>query len=166
MRYGDAALATLLITALIAIVEPAAFILPNKRIPNASLCKTNVHRRHGVHRHHPRNQHPEGINIDTNDNPNQHRGWISSYSDDQSSEGDSLREPLTRGLDGASWSSYTSSVDDEDAGTTRILFDDGGEEAWLEAVASIMAPDATEARSAGVNRPEKVREVQEISMGP
>jgi len=159
MIYGEATIATLLIIGLVAINESAAFILPGKQSLSKSPRAANLHRRHGI------NQHREGI--ETNDNPNQHRGWISSYPDDQPSPGDASRvEYLTRRLDDSSWNSSASSIIGEDGDSPMIVVDDGGEEAWLDDVARIMTSDRAGARSKDVHRAEKVRQVQEMTMGP
>ncbi|KAL3802589.1 hypothetical protein ACHAW5_011344 [Stephanodiscus triporus] len=129
----------------------------------------------GLHssRHRPRTQRrqkpsplfsdPDGDEV--NYDPNR---WISS--DVQSSLGDaSWEESLQRREDGSLWSSYSSSDDD---GTSEMISDeakftteaDGGEEAWLDALAGIAA-DEVEFMSKEADRADKVRQMQEMGFG-
>jgi len=98
---------------------------------------------------------------DINSDPNR---WISS--DDQSSLGDaSWEESLASRDDGSLWSSFASSDDD----STEIVADeddsilntDGGEEAWLDALAGIAA-DEVEFMSKEADRADKARQMQEM----
>ena len=100
---------------------------------------------------------------DVNFNPNR---WISS--DSESSLGDaSWEETLQRRADGSFWSSFsspdaTSEMISDDAKSTTDT--DGGEEAWLNALASIAA-DEVAFMSKEADRADKVRQMQEMGFG-
>ena len=104
------------------------------------------------------------IDDDVNYDPNR---WIGS--DVQSSLGDARwEESLQRREDGSLWSSFSSSddatsemVSDEVKSTTDT---DGGEEAWLDALASIAA-DEVAFMSKEADRADKVRQMQEMGFG-
>jgi ferredoxin len=104
------------------------------------------------------------IDDDVNYDPNR---WIGS--DVQSSLGDaSWEESLHRREDGSLWSYFSSSddatsemVSDEVKSTTDT---DGGEETWLDALASIAA-DEVAFMSKEADRADKVRQMQEMGFG-
>ena len=93
--------------------------------------------------------------------------WLSS--DEQTSLGDaSWEETLAGREDGSLWSSFASSDDvtdsDDSSETTKDETTDtadGGEEAWLDALASIAA-DEIEFMSKEADRADKVRQMQEM----
>jgi len=139
-----------LLVAAIAINGSNAYVFPIRHSPRASLSRPNASRRLGPNRRHMRNlrqQNPWPLFSDPDDDtdydPNQ---WISS--DDESSLGDaSWEESLARRNDGSLWSSFASSEDDgsseppADGGESTIDAEDGGEDAWLDALASIAADE-------------------------
>jgi ferredoxin len=123
-------------------------------------------------RHHPREQRrqmqtplfSEPYDDVVNFDPNR---WISS--DSESSLGDaSWEETLQRREDGSLWSSFSS----PDDATSEMISDDakstadtdGGEEAWLDALASIAA-DEVAFMSKEADRADKVRQMQEMGFG-
>lgn len=163
MRHEASAAVTL--AAAIAIHETSAYISPNiVHSHRGSACVRSP-------RHHiksiSRRQRQQTVlfsepsDDDINYDPNR---WISS--DDQSALGDgSWAESLARREDGSLWSSFASS--DEEGEITGDDVDDenvdvdGGEEAWLDALASIAA-DEVEFMSKEADRADKVRQMQEM----
>ena len=123
-------------------------------------------------RHHPRGQRQQmptplfsdPYDDDVNFDPNR---WISS--DAESSLGDaSWEETLQRREDGSLWSSFSSSDDATSEMTSdevkSTIDADGGEEAWLDALASIAA-DEVAFMSKEADRADKVRQMQEMGFG-
>mmetsp|Transcript_5479 Transcript_5479/g.8601 ORF Transcript_5479/g.8601 Transcript_5479/m.8601 type:complete len:412 (+) Transcript_5479:132-1367(+) len=168
MTHGEASMVALLMAAAIAINKTTAYVFPIKQSLKTFLRRSNANRRLGSHRHHSRSLRQQKLwplfsdpDDDTNFDPNR---WIGS--DDQSSLGDaSWEESLARREDGSLWSSFTSSDDD----SSEIVTDqgesiddvDGGEEAWLDALASISANEV-EFMSKEADRADKVRQMQEM----
>jgi len=170
-RAGEASsMVAALLVAAIGINGSNAYVFPVRHSPRLSLLRPNASRRQGPNRRHMRNlrqQNPWPLfsdpDDDTNYDPNR---WISS--DDESSLGDaSWEESLARRKDGSLWSSFASSEDDgssetpDDGGTSTIDAEDGGEDAWLDALASIAA-DEVEFMSKEADRADKARQMQEM----
>lgn len=95
--------------------------------------------------------------------------WIGS--DEQSSLGSSgWEESLARREDGSLWSSFAGSDDDDDEVVANkqeeqnAVDEDGGEDAWLDALAGIAA-DEVEFMSREADRADKVRQMQELGFG-
>jgi len=163
--------AVILAVAAIAISESTAYIFPHNigLKTKTSSCRSNGGRQraHSIH-HQSRNQRRQQLwplfsdpDDDTNYDPNR---WISS--DDESSLGDaSWEDSLARREDGSLWSSFTSTGDD----SSEIITDeadstidtDGGEEAWLDALASISANEV-EFMSKEADRADKARQMQDL----
>ena len=101
-------------------------------------------------------------------NPNQ---WIESTTEESLYTYDNeWEETLARQEDGSFWSSFenldTTSSDEDDGvylsdNSTSTLSDDGGEEAWLDTLASITA-DEINFMSKEADRADKVRQMQEM----
>ncbi|KAL9190726.1 hypothetical protein ACHAXT_000432 [Thalassiosira profunda] len=184
----EASAATLAAAAAVALDEAAAYVLPINRL-ESSLRRPHARRQtqplrdsptshpramHQPHRnaptsrpralHWPLFSDPIDDDDDVNYDPNK---WISS--EEQSALGDaSWEESLARREDGSLWSSFASSDDDaseiveDQVDTTQDT--DGGEEAWLDALASIAA-DEVEFMSKEADRADKVRQMQELGFG-
>ncbi len=154
-----------LAVAAIAIHESCAYLMPNSQSIKSSSCRSKIscspRNNHRRPTHWPLFSDPDD---DNNYDPNR---WISS--DDQSSLGDaSWEESLAKREDGSLWSSFKSSEDDDDSseivadeGAESTIDTDGGEEAWLDALASIAA-DEVEFMSKEADRADKVRQMQEL----
>lgn len=156
------ALAVTMAVAAAAILESAAYV-----------SSLHIHRSNGgrqsAHSFSRRNQRQQKLwplfsdpdDDEINSDPNR---WLSS--DEQSTLGDaSWEESLARREDGSLWSSFASTdddsseiVDDQIESSTDI---DGGEEAWLDALAGIAA-DEVEFMSKEADRADKARQMQDM----
>mmetsp|Transcript_532 Transcript_532/g.1210 ORF Transcript_532/g.1210 Transcript_532/m.1210 type:complete len:405 (-) Transcript_532:216-1430(-) len=164
MVHCYASLVVLLTVVAIVINDSTAYVSPIIR----HRVRSNANRSQGSHHHHLKRLREETTwplfsdrDDDIDYDPNR---WISS--DDESSIGDSSwEESLARREDGSLWSSFSSSDDtssDTIADGGQSAFDaDGGEDAWLDALASIAA-DEVEFMSKEADRADKVRQMQEM----
>lgn len=169
---NEQAPAVILAVAAIAISESTAYLLPHSLGLKTSFCRLNGggllshsirHQSRSRRIQRQKNQWPlfSDSDDDTNYDPNR---WISS--DEQSSIGDaSWEDALARREDGSLWSDFSSSGDDssetitdQDESTTDT---DGGEEAWLDALASIGANEV-EFMSKEADRADKARQMQDM----
>ena len=161
------ATATILVAVAISVQYASTYTyFPSKRLglntPRSIGSRLPTHSRRRCHRHkrkhRPRPLFSDPVDDDIKFDPNR---WISS--DVQSSLGDaSWEQSLSRGMDDG-WSSFASSDDGtnlscEDYSTTDI---DGGENQWLDALASIAA-DEINFMSKEADRADKVRQMQEM----
>lgn len=160
----------LLVVAAFATSDSPAFAFPSSSSQHSSLGRPSVNRWHGARRHPCRTQRTpnrgplfsdpgDGTDYD----PNQ---WISS--EGEPSSGDApWDDALAASEDGALWSAFAGSADAEDdpdaptADAAAADDDDGGNEAWLDALASIAA-DEVAFMSKEADRADKVRQMQEL----
>jgi len=169
---NEQAPAVILAAAAIVVSESAAYILPSPWL-KTPFCRLNGGGQPShLIRHHSssssmKNQHQRkrwplfsDPDDETNYNPNK---WISSG--EESSIGDDTWEnSLARKEDGSLWSDFTSDDDstetitDENESTSDT---DGGEEVWLDALASISA-DEVEFMSKEADRADKARQMQDM----
>lgn len=157
-----------LAVAAIAINGSTAYVSPTRQSRRTSHWhwRRDAGRRLGPNRQQDRWPLFSDPNDDSNFDPNR---WISS--DDESSLGDaSWEESLARRDDGSLWSSFASSDGGggggpSDGATTggggSAADADGGEEAWLDALASIAAEEV-EFMSKEADRADKARQMQEM----
>lgn len=164
MKHAEASMVIWLALSALAIDDVAAFAFPS---PSTRIqTESGRRRRYGAlrtQRRRPLFSDPYDGDADTYD-PNQ---WISGDDDDRAAFGDgaSWEDALARREDGSLWSSFASSEEDVEGGGGSDSADttsmDGGEEAWLDALANIAA-DEVEFMSKEADRADKARQMQEL----